>query len=577
MPSLVRALVDYDLDLLRVIAAQWDVDLASTDRVAASEQLAVAMTRPAAVLATWQRLSADEQEALAELQLSEGRLAFSHFTRRYGELRPMGPSRRERERPWRDPVSVTESLYYRGLVLRTFEHTPAGAQEMVAIPSDLAEVLPQPDPAAVEHRPGFAVAPPRKLKDGSRTAPDDLATILAYLLLREVDAGEWLSTEPVPAIDRYLRRPADPAYRALLVQLAYDLRLIHDERTLTHVVTRVNRDTARPWLEASRDHQSRSLAEAWLASTTWNDLAYTPELEAEEWPNVPGVARRVMLEALRGVPAEIWWSANSLVDFIKDENPDFQRPGGDYSAWYLRDSYSGEILHGFEYWDYVEGALLRFLIFGPLRWLGLVRAAHGAFVLTALGLALLGRGPWPSADDREVRVKVDDQGVISVPVVASRYVRLQIARFAAWLDTPGPTAYATGQEFHDEGAYRYRLTPQAIDRVIEEGVSILSHILPFLQRETGGHVPSNVGKMLQAWHDEPREVIVHDVVILSARDLGVYDRLREDKRIAPYLGKQIGPHAHIVRREDMPPLLDALRRMGMLPLFEGHEKDDAPL
>ena len=210
-------------------------------------------------------------------------------------------------------------------------------------------------------------------------------------------------------------------------------------------------------------------------------------------------------------------------------------------------------------------------------WLGLVRAGHGAFVLTALGLALLGRGPWPSAEDREVLVKVDDQGVISVPVVASRYDRLQIARFAAWLDTPPPAAYTTGSEFRDHGVYHYRLTPQAIDRVIEEGVSILSHILPFLQRVTGGHVPSNVAKMLQTWHDEPREVIVHDVVILSARDLGVYDRLREDKRIAQYLGKQIGPHAHIVRREDMPRLLDALRRMGVLPLFEGHEKDDAPL
>ena len=55
-----------------------------------------------------------------------------------------------------------------------------------------------------------------------------------------------------------------------------------------------------------------------------------------------------------------------------------------------------------------------------------------------------------------------------------------------------------------------------------------------------------------------------------------HDRLRRSERINKWLGPQIGPQAHTVKREDFPALLNALRQLGILPLFEGHEKDDWP-
>lgn len=577
MPTIARALVDYDPDLLHVIAEQWDVDLEANDRVHASDRLAEVMATPAAVDATWARLGVEERRALGDLLASEGRMSFAQFARRYGELRPMGPARREREKPWLEPASTTEALYYRGLIVRAFEQTPAGAQETAAIPSELIELLPQPEPEATEHSPGYAVAPPHRLDEGYPTAPDDMATLLAFLLLRDVNAREWLTREPVERIDRHLRRPNKPAYRALLVQLAYDLGLIHDEETLTHVVTRVDRDASRPWLEAPRTHQLRSLAEAWQHSTTWNDLRYTSGLEADEWPNNPLAARNVLLEVMQSIPAEIWWSLDGLVEYMRQEQPDFQRPGGDYGAWYIHDSHSGEVMHGFQYWDHIEGALIRFVVEGPMHWLGLARAGRGVLQLTEIGLALQGRGEWPSTPDREARIRLDNQGLVSVPVELSRYERLQLSRFTAWINTPGPAPYRPGIEGREEGTYVYRLTPQAIERAREERMSITAHIIPFLQRLSGHALPSNVTTMLEAWDETPREVIVHDVVIVSAKDLGVYERLRENRRVSRWLGQQIGPHSHIVKREDMPALLNALREMGLLPLFEGHEKDDSPL
>ncbi|MBN1310746.1 MAG: hypothetical protein JXB30_04935 [Anaerolineae bacterium] len=581
MLTLVRALVDYELDLLQIIADQWDVDLLATDRAVAADELAAAMLNREAVDATWERLDEDEKQALNELIAQQGRLPYAHFVRRYGDIRPMGPARREREKPWLAPESITEALYYRGLIVRAFEQSPGGLQEYIVIPSDLRELMPQPAAEHTHPAPGYAVAPPGKLVHDHLMAPDDVSTLLAYLLIRQTNAHDWLSQERIEVIDRHLRRNDEPAYRALLTQLLYDQELIADEQMLTQTHSLVDKERSRPWLEAPRTHQIRSLIETWLKSSTWNDLAYTPGLEADHWPNDPFLARQAILAMLKDVPAEIWWGIDGFIDHIKQTNPDFQRPAGDYTGWYLRDVSSGEILHGFEYWDAIEGALIRFMLEGPLRWLGVLRIRYGAFILTPYGLALLGRAEWPLQPDPQSHIRVDEQGVIGVPVNVSRYDRLQIARFSSWIDTPPPNIQSSGRRqlpdvMEEEGTYFYRLTPQAVERVAPEGITLLRHIIPFLQRLSGNSLPANVAQMLEAWEQSPAEVIVQDVVILTAKDLSVYERLRKNGKINRWLGQPVGPQAHAVRREDFPALLNDLRQTGILPLFEGHEKDDWP-
>lgn len=575
MLNLARIFVDYDLDLLQVIAAQWDADLSAQDRPEAAGKLAEIMARLEAVEATLARLTDTDRAALDDLLRHDGKLPYAQFTRQYGDLRPMGPARRERERPWLDPASVTESLYYRGLIARAFLTDEAGVQEYVIIPAELRPLLPQPEQTASDIPPGYPVAPPRQLKGGETAAPDDAATLIAYLLLRQDNARPWLASAPAERIDRHLRRAGEPAYRAMLAHLLYDLELVEDQEVLTHVVSVVNKEAARPWLEAPRSHQMRSLAETWLRSTRWNELAFTPGLEADDWPNDPRLARQVVLDGLRQVPAEIWWSLDGFVEYLKAHNPDFQRPGGDYAAWYLRDAYTGEVMHGFQYWDHIEGALIRFIVEGPMRWLGLALAGRGAFLLTPSGMALLGRGDWPSDPDTPRHVRVDEQGLVYVPSGLSRYDRVQIARFAAWV-SPAPLSTPTAGYRQGGSLYQYRLTPQAIARAVAEGIELDAHIIPYLQRLCGGDLPRNVEKLLRAWHERPGEVVVQDVVIVRARNVQVYQSLRENKRANQWLGEQVGPHAHAVRREDMPALMNALREMGLLPLFEGHEKDDWP-
>ena len=87
----------------------------------------------------------------------------------------------------------------------------------------------------------------------------------------------------------------------------------------------------------------------------------------------------------------------------------------------------------------MDGALVRFLIGGPLHWLGILDLAvpgpEGpvtAFRFTAAASALL-RGETPSGfalEEEDLHVRSDAR--VSVPRLSPRAVRYQVARFCAW-------------------------------------------------------------------------------------------------------------------------------------------------
>src|SRR5213080_492325 len=120
MQDLTRTLLDYDVELLRVIANRWYVDLDTRDPKEAPVTLAQAMLRADKVNDAWDRLTDEQRGALQTLLGAGGKMAAVVFARMFGEIRPMGPGKMEREKPYLNPVSLVEALYYRGLVAQTF-------------------------------------------------------------------------------------------------------------------------------------------------------------------------------------------------------------------------------------------------------------------------------------------------------------------------------------------------------------------------------------------------------------------------------------------------------------------------
>src|SRR5215813_2845269 len=142
MQDLCRTLLTYDLELLRVIANRWDVDLNMRDAKQAGEYLATRMLLLEKVMDAWDRLTDEQRGALQTLLGAGGKMPSFVFARLYGEIRPMGPGKMEREKPYLNPVSLAEALYYRVLIATNFGEGLKGSQAFTYVPSDLIPLMP---------------------------------------------------------------------------------------------------------------------------------------------------------------------------------------------------------------------------------------------------------------------------------------------------------------------------------------------------------------------------------------------------------------------------------------------------
>lgn len=561
MPDLRRVLLDYDLDQLKVLADLWGVELTALSPKDIIEELIPLMRDSGRVAEVVSDLPEDARTVLRALR--PGRQPRAQFTRQHGALRQMGAARRERDQPWRTDPSPVETLWYRGLLATAFVDDGRGLEEFVFIPSDLIPLLPESlTPLDIIASPGAPVAPSalRPTDPWSATdAVDEVTTLLAYLQINSVTLFEGrLSATARASVTPCMRQPAA---LELFTHLVGALGLAEGSPFKPAA------NIARPFLEAERPKQIQRLAEAWRNSREWNDLKQLPGLvfEGTAWHNEPTAAREAILHWLAQVPPGVWWSLDSLVEAVKARQPDFQRRGGDYESWYIRDAASGDYLRGFANWERVDGALIRWVIENPLSWFGLVEistidtesetrpnpanATVKAFRLTPDGAAFLGQGEWP-APLPPVPVLASADGLLRVPLAASRYVRFQTARIADWLPL-------------EEDHYAYRLTPASLERAGQRGITI-HRMLAFLREATHGDVPPALLGALQRWERAGTEATLAEVVILKLKSAELLETLYATPAIHPYLGERLGPAIITVRREAVDELRAALAEVGIL-------------
>jgi hypothetical protein len=144
MPTLLQSLYrlySQEKDYPALVADLWDLTSLPAEADQALETLTQSLLDPERLAAKVASLPPEAQEALRALVKAGGRLPWAAFSRRYGEIRSMGPARREREQPHRHPISVSEHLFYHALLFRAFFDTSGGPQEFVYLPQDLLPLL----------------------------------------------------------------------------------------------------------------------------------------------------------------------------------------------------------------------------------------------------------------------------------------------------------------------------------------------------------------------------------------------------------------------------------------------------
>ncbi len=495
MPHTNQMLADYPDILLHVIAELRGAFLAGDEsRWATIDSLGGQITEPTSVLMAFEDVTDFHPQAKPALDLllaEGGELREAQFSREFGSIRQMGPAKLEREQPWHAPESVAELLFYYGLVGRGFKGAGQNAHTIVYIPSDILPWLPQPTTADGEGGlPAIPAPPPPagRMLLAEDAFLEDAGTLLGFLHTE----GLRLHTDGTPESDdisRLLMRlqsangfvspfaPADAVAHfeetrvALLLHLANRLgwlRRADDERV------RLTGNRVYAFLEQTRPEQRFSLWEAWRTSPDWNDLCRIPGLDCSggDWHNDPRQTRAIVLQLLARLQPGAWYSQRDVIDAIKETFPDFQRPSGDYDSWYIRDDNTQEFLRGFAHWERVEGALLRFLLNGPLYWLSAMDLAEPSagddplFSLSGWGARWLGHDSVLPDEAPRRPIVVEDDFTVRLPLGTALMDRFRVERFSGWQASYPQFVYQIGR--------------RSLKRAADEGVQA-ERILAFLE------------------------------------------------------------------------------------------------
>ncbi len=538
MPDLYHSLLGHDLGHLHIIADFWGLALISTDSDAAAKELAAALLDPERVRETLDVLPTEARAALAALAAAHGRVPWAIFTRKFGETREMGAGRRDREKPYQNPASPAEVLFYRALMGRAFFDAPGGPQEFAYLPDELLSLIQQEGPGTRRKTQNA------KTKD-ARDHGD--ATVRSAPLGRQATPAE--RAHFIPANDHILdeattllaalrlgrRDSPDPALSALLSAAGLIKKGVPQAGPV------------RAFLEASRADALRTLVEAWKVSEAFNELRQVPGLVCEgEWTNPVLATRNSILGFLGTVPRGKWWGIQAFVGDIKQKDPDFQRPAGDYDSWFVKRAADGVYLRGFESWDEVDGALIRYSLTGVLHRLGrldLANPAEGreptAFRIVESRASTPENGKW----------KVASNAGIAVPASVPRAARYQLARFCEW-EGQGP----------DE--YRYRITPASLENAAKQDLKA-EQLIALLVKHAGAGIPPVLVKALKRWEVHGTEARAETQVVLRVSQPGVVEELRKSKA-ARFLGEPLGPTAIVIKAGARSKVMAALAEMGLL-------------
>lgn len=519
------------------MADLWDAPVEATSARDAANALAIYMLQQERLAVARESLPADARRALDALLAVRGRMPAATFERRFGAIRPMGPGRLERERPWQSPANAAEHLWYRGFIFRAFDRLSGTPTEVVFVPGDLLALL-GAEPRAPQEELTAAQAHPQPADLRQSRCLDDVVTLLCFIRNHEVRAKAG------SAWDAASRRTVAPMLRdadgvtdndpngrfAFLTHLIARLGWTRLEQGRLHLVAQ----PVAQWLQSAPDAQRAALFDAWLNDPEWNDLAHVDGIVLEmthAWSNDPARARKAVVGWWEKWRLEIGDSTRTrstshsllpdqtlisdFITYVRQRDPDFARPDGRYDTWHVRDARTGAFLHGFEHWERVEGALIRYIVEKPLRWLSDSDEATAA----------------PSASP----FQVTDDGRIIV-ARHRRYERFQVARVADWIETR-PDAYA------------YRLSPRSLERARAQGIRA-GRVIAFLEETGGQTLPAGLKRALLRWEERGAEVRMEAMMILRTQDGTTMDALLRLPQMRRLMVERFAPNCIAIRRRD---------------------------
>ena len=539
MPDLRNSLSRMDFNQLKIVAEKWRLPFSAPDAREGVNQLIDHMLVFGALQEILENLTTLEKEALLWLDSVDGKEPWTHFTRRFGEIREMGAGRVDRERPDRDPISPAEGLWYRALVARGFFETDSGPLEFAYIPEDirgLVMIVLNPMNSSQSREFVCRKAVPRERKHllpASDICLDHTCTLLS---------GWRMNLDPDVHLPGISQGEVD-FYRTLFSTMS----LLAEDGTPAPEKIRV-------FFDKPLGERFLLLWQSWRTSDTHQDLSLTPDIQIEGILELdPGRVRELLINLLKDLDPETWWSIESFISQVKEKYPDFQRTGGEYDSWYIKSKSTGEYLRGFNHWEEVEGELLKYLLAGPMHWLGLLDLGlieedgqPASFRFSAYAGDLFNVQVPSIAVRKPEEVQIRSKGEIRMTMNVPHKTRYQVSRFCEW--------YPVKAE-----AYLYAISPASLSRAEKQGLRV-AHLLSLLMNYAEA-IPPNILAALERWEKQGVQSSVAQKTILRLGSPAVLKSLKKSKA-SRYILEQIGPTVVIIREGSEDKIAEVLVELG---------------
>jgi hypothetical protein len=336
------------------------------------------------------------------------------------------------------------------------------------------------------------------------------------------------------------------------------IRQICKAAGLVHSDQLPDTDAIKIFLQTDRINVLSGWYKIWKDSNEINDLRMIPGLKFEgNWKNNPRLPRKMIADLLSGLDGETWWSFSSLVASIKSNIPDFQRSSGEYDSWFIRKIDKPDYLKGFGAWDQIEGELLKYLIYGPLHWLGLldIAANKKEGTITAFKISTLYSTITNSVDEN--RQPFEESGtpaiknnLISLPTNTSRVTRYQIGRFC---------------EIHSRQKEQtlFKVTAESMTEAVNQGLRP-TQLLQILEKSVRLPIPASLSNILNRWEKFGKEISISQSILVRVLNNETMNSIKQNPRISKMILEDLNPTTILIKRESLEVFQKEVEAIGFL-------------
>lgn len=473
--------------------------------------------------------------ALKRLILNDGFEITENFEEASGPFRIAGMEKILRDKLWYSPISVTEKLWYRGLIYRENRNIEGELKACYILPDDLKNVLtkiiPEKQPImSIQH--DFMVRP---------AIPTETVSISPY----KTDMTDFVCIGA--ALERDKRDLTFPGAN-LPESATRFIGMLIQQGSLLPDFEEKNTDSIRNFLIQNRTAANIQLIHHWRFSETYNELAESDELTVIESPKYDHRApREAILKIISALQPTTWLSINGFISAIKKNFPQFLRGSFTESRGQMTDV-DGNDLSGIGSWFQLEGAYLRFLLSGPLHWLGLVQIAFSdkdkktpsAFRISQDALFYLQESKTEEVSSGILAKPNLEQSVPGISADGAIICGKNVSRYFRYMTT----RYCEIENIKGDNT-TFRITPASLTFAEENGLK-RSSFLALLQRFSKNKVPPALEHMLSATELASLPATIYYATILTIPNENILEELLETPRLGKWIQQQINPTSILI-------------------------------